>query len=209
MDDFRTLFFENSLQDQECFESRYLMIQSKQDLKEYIAVDNAFMRPNGIKATFTAEYTYFPNQLIRKFLYYLRKQEYYINTAKGNKLKSLLGLYYERKKNRLGILLGIEIGPNCFGKGLSIWHAGNIVVNADARIGEFCTLHGGNCIGNNGKDKTVPHIGSYVDIGFGAIIIGDVKIADGCKIGANSVVNKSVLVKDSVIVGIPGKPVLK
>ena len=183
------------------------MIKSKQDFKEYIAADNNFLRPNGLKSTIIANYASYPNQIIRKYLFYLRKQEYYINTAKGNKLKGLLALYYERKKNRLGLQLGIEIGPNCFGKGLSIWHAGNIVVNTDARIGEFCILHGGNCIGNNGKEKSVPLIGNYVDIGFGAVIIGDVKISDECIIGANAVVNRSFEEEKSIIVGVPAHKV--
>lgn len=179
------------------------MIQSKQDLNEYILEDNNFLRPEGTKAKITANYASYPTEKIRRFLYYLRKQEYYINTAKGNKIKGLLSVYYERKKNRLGMKLGIEIGPNCFGKGLSIWHSGNIVVNVDARIGDYCTLHGGNCIGNNGKDQAAPVIGDHVNIGFGAVVIGDIEIASGCTIGANAVVNKSVKTEGSVIAGVP------
>ena len=181
------------------------MIKSRSELKEYISADNNFLRPVGVKSTIIANYINYPNQLIRRYLYYLRHQEYYINTAKGNKLKGFLGLYYERRKNRLGMRLGIEIGPNCFGKGLSIWHAGNIVVNEDARIGEYCTLHGGNCIGNNGKDPAVPEIGDNVDIGYGAVVIGGITIAEGCVIGANAVVTKSVTEKGSRIVGVPGR----
>ena len=181
------------------------MITSRRELKEYIAADNNFLRPNSIKSILIANFVSYPNQMIRKYLFYLRKQEYYINTAKGNKLKSLLGLYYERRKNRLGLHLGIEIGPNCFEKGLSIWHAGSIIVNEDVKIGGNCTLHGGNCIGNNGKTKAVPCIGNNVDIGYGAVVIGDIIIADNVVIGANTVVNKSVLIPGSVVVGIPGK----
>ena len=182
-----------------------MMIESKKDLIEYIEADNHFLILEGIKARFVANYAQYPTQVLKKYLYYLRKQEYYINTANGNKPKGLLGLFYERRKNRLGIKLGIEIGPNCFGKGLSIWHIGSIIVNADAKIGENCTLHGGNCIGNNGKDNAVPRIGNNVDIGYGAVVIGDIEIADNVTIGANAVVNKSVLVSGSVVVGVPGK----
>lgn len=38
-----------------------------------------------------------------------------------------------------------------------------------------------------------PIIGNNVEVGFGAVIIGKVKIADGIKIGANSVVTNSFL----------------
>ena len=181
------------------------MIQSKKDLKEYMAADNNFFFAKGSKARLVSSLAKYPMQSLKNYLYYLRMQEYYINTAHGSKLKGLLGLFYERRKNSLGAKLGIEIGPNCFGKGLSIWHYGCIIVNADARIGENCILHGGNCIGNNGKDSKAPRIGNKVDIGFGAVVIGDIEIADDVTIGANAVVNKSILQSGSVVVGIPGK----
>ena len=78
-------------------------------------------------------------------------------------------------------------------------------VNSGAKIGENCTLHGGNCIGNTGKNQAVPRIGNDVDIGFGAVIIGDIEIADGVVIGANAVVNRSVTEPGSVVIGVPGK----
>ena len=180
-----------------------MMILSKRDLKEYISEDNSFLRPKDAKSIIVDRFACYPTESIRRFLYYLRKQEYFINTANGNKIKGILGLYYERRKNKLGRKLGIEIGPNCFGKGLSIWHSGNIVVNSDARIGDYCTLHGGNCIGNNGITQDAPCIGDKVNIGFGAIIIGGVTIADEIIIGANAVVNKSFEEIGSVLVGIP------
>ena len=48
-------------------------------------------------------------------------------------------------------------------------------------------MHGDNCIGNNGKDDECPIIGSHVDIGVGAKILGGVHIADNCTIGAGAV----------------------
>lgn len=182
-----------------------MMIQSKTDLREFISADNSFSRKRGIKAAIIAGFVSYSTESIRKYLKLLRKQEYYINTARGSKSKGFLGLYYERRKNILGRKLGIEIEANCFGKGLTIWHAGNIVVNAAARIGDNCTLHGGNCIGNTGKDQAVPRIGNNVDIGFGAVIIGGIVVADDVVIGANAVVNRSVLTPGSVVVGVPGK----
>lgn len=185
------------------------MIASKDDLKCYIAADNHFLLPGNLKSKMIADFASYPTQSLKRYLYYLRKQEYYINTAKGNKLKGFLGVFYERKKNRLGIRLGIEIGPNCFGKGLSIWHIGSIIVNSNARIGENCTLHGANCIGNNGKTQVAPRIGNNVDIGYGAVVIGDIEIADNVKIGANAVVTKSVTESGCTVVGIPAKVISK
>ena len=42
-------------------------------------------------------------------------------------------------------------------------------------------------------------------IGPGAVLFGEITIADGCYIGANAVVNKSFTEPNSVIVGIPAK----
>ena len=180
------------------------MIRSRTDLSEYLSSDQDYLRPETGKQKLLATFVKYPTAEIRRYLKYLRKQEYYVNTANGNKFKGLLGIFFERKKNRLGNRLGIEIDVNCFGKGLTIFHLGSVVVNSKAVIGENCRLHGANCIGNNGKTQGVPRIGNNVDIGFGAVVIGDIEIADNVVIGANAVVNKSVLIPGSVVVGVPG-----
>lgn len=41
--------------------------------------------------------------------------------------------------------------------------------------------------------KKAPKIGDNVYIGPGAVLFGDIEIADNCWIGANAVVNKSFL----------------
>ena len=182
------------------------MITSKYELREYIAADNAWYQPRGLKEKLVAVIARYPQWRLKRFLYFLRKQEYYINTAGGNKLKGLLGIYYERRKNVLGEKLCIEIHPNCFGKGLQIYHAG-IMVNHAVRAGENCILHGGNCIGNNGTADIVPQLGSNVDIGYGATLIGDIRIADDCIIGANALVNRSFEEPGSKIVGVPARKI--
>ncbi|MBT0889312.1 hypothetical protein KJR38_03095 [Streptococcus lutetiensis] len=55
----------------------------------------------------------------------------------------------------------------------------------------------------------MPVIGNNVDIGVGAKIIGNVTIADGIKIGANAVVNKSFYEEGITIVGVPARKVVK
>ncbi len=183
------------------------MIQSKQDLKDYIREDNSWYAVASARGKVIARTAHYPGMQFCKYLVYLRKQEYYINTARGNKVKGLLGLIYEGKKNKLGEKLGIEIPPNCFGKGLQIFHA-NIVVNSAVRAGDHCSLHGGNCIGNNGIADVNPTLGNNVDIGYGAVLIGDIRIADDCVIGANAVVNHSFTEKGSRIVGVPAHKIL-
>lgn len=63
-----------------------------------------------------------------------------------------------------------------------------------------------NISANQGSLKA-PIIGDNVYIGPGAVLFGEITIADGCYIGANAVVNKSFTEPNSVIVGIPAKTI--
>lgn len=182
------------------------MIKSKEELKEYIASDNTYFRDKPKKARFWMSAVNDPESQISKFTEFLRKEEYYANTnLKKGKLKILLRLYYQRRKNTYGNRLGILMDTNCFGKGLTIYHHGSIIVNPGAKIGSGCKLHGNNCIGNDGQSSGVPEIGDNVDIGFGASIIGDIKIANNIKIGAGAVVTKSFLEENITLVGVPAR----
>lgn len=145
--------------------------------------------------------------IIWKYQKLLRREEYY--AQKNNFVFKILSAFYRRRKNRLGWKLGFTIHKNVFGPGLRIWHYGNIVVNAEARVGENCTLHGDNCIGNNGLGGGSPKIGNNVDIGVGAKIIGDITIASNVIIGAGAVVNKSITEENVVVAGVPAKIVKK
>lgn len=183
------------------------MIKSKADLKKYIEQDNGYLhnesfasRKAYMKRSKDAEY------YIGEFLVCLRKQEYYQNMNASFKSK-LFGLFYERRKNKIGNILGFYIQVNCFDEGLTIYHHGSIIVNPNAKIGKNCRLHGNNCIGNNGVTEECPEIGNNVDIGFGAVVIGNVKISDNIKIGANAVVNKSFIEPGITIAGVPAKRV--
>ena len=84
---------------------------------------------------------------------------------------------------------GISLPKNCtIGKGLRIWHFGCIFVNADAVIGENCTLRQGVTIGNRHEDGGSPILGDEVDLGAYAQILGDVRVGNRCRIGAMAVV---------------------
>src|SRR5699024_4182549 len=114
---------------------------------------------------------------IRKYLILLRKQEYHINNVYNNKLHLLMYFFYTARKNRLGNKINLNVHENCLGKGVTIYHT-DIVINFGSFIGDYSKLHGSNCIGNNGINDKAPQIGSFVDIGYGAILIGNIKIAD-------------------------------
>lgn len=106
---------------------------------------------------------------------------------------------------------GIEIHPGAkIGRRLFIDHGMGIVIGETATIGNDCTIYHGVTLGGTGKDKKKRHpdLGDNVLVGCGAKILGPIKIGDNVKIGANSVVLKDVQ-KNTTIVGIPGKEILK
>ncbi len=113
-------------------------------------------------------------------------------------------MYYKWLHHHQGIKYNIQIPPNVFGAGLRINHIGTIIVNNNAKIGEWCDLHACVNIGQD-VDGEAPIIGNDVYIGPGAKIYGAIEIGDNTMIGANAVVNKSFTQNDVVIVGVPGK----
>lgn len=128
---------------------------------------------------------------------------------KSNLYDKIKKLYYQRKKNKLGLLFGYEIGSKNIGPGLCLYHNGPIVINGNSIIGNNCSLHGDNCIGNDGIDDNCPIIGNNVEIGVGAKIIGKVVIEDDVIIGAGCVVVSDIKEKGSVVVGVPGSIIKK
>lgn len=156
--------------------------------------------PGGVKEWFFPR----PNQL---FIKALRQYEYHFNT-KGTWHK-ILSVYYYKKYLSLSLKTGISIPKNTCDKGLTLYHYGSIVVNAACEIGRNCCIMNNVNIGANQGSLKAPKIGNDVYIGPGAVIFGDIEIADGCYIGANAVVNKSVLEPNSVIAGIPAKVLKK
>lgn len=183
------------------------MIQTKQDLRRFLSTERSAYLYGGRLDTFIAYLTDDPRAQIWRFQKRLRVCEYRYSNRHRTPLHYAMFLWARRRKNLLGSRLGIEISENIFDEGLRLYHYGNIVVNGDARIGKNCVLHGANCIGNAAKDFAAPHLGDDIDIGVGASIIGGVTIADGTIIGAGAVVTRSVLHKNTTVVGIPAKPI--
>ena len=184
------------------------MIKSKEDLKKFLELDNvSLFGENRESKEKYMKRVKDPRYWISVYLTYLCKEEFYKNQDAQNYYTKLLSLIYERKRNKLGEKLGFCMEENCFEEGLSIEHCGNIVINPKARIGKHCRLHGNNCIGNNGFIDEAPTIGNNVDIGFGAVVIGNIHIADNIKIGANAVVNKSFYEQGITIAGVPARRV--
>lgn len=132
-----------------------------------------------------------------KYLITLRKLEYRMNKSHKNVFDKIAYAYYKLLHHRQSINWGIQIPPNTFGPGLTIFHVGSIIVNKHAEIGSGCHLY--NCV-NIAQDCK---IGENVYIAPGVKILPGVEIADNIRIGANAVVNKSFTEKGITIAGVP------
>lgn len=180
-------------------------INNKKRLKEVLIIEkNIYLAKEGLlEKILTQDISVY----IYRYVKLLRKTEYYHNVQGA--WHKLMYILYRRRKNRLGMKLGIEIWDNTFDEGLTIYHAGNIVINGMSKIGKNCKLHGSNCIGNDGKSLAAPVIGDNVRIGVGAKVIGDVHIADDIIIAAGAVVIDSCDIKGATLAGVPAKVVKK
>jgi serine O-acetyltransferase len=108
-------------------------------------------------------------------------------------------------------LTGIEIHPGAqIGRRLFIDHGMGVVIGETSIVGDDVTLYQGVTLGGTGKEKGKRHptIRDNVVIGTGARILGNITIGYNCRVGAGSVVLRSVA-DNSTIVGVPGHPVLR
>jgi serine O-acetyltransferase len=104
---------------------------------------------------------------------------------------------------------GIEIHPGArIGRRFFIDHGMGVVIGETAEIGDDGLLYQGVTLGGTGneKGKRHPTLGHHVVVGAGAKVLGNIRIGDNVKIGAGSVVVKSVP-DNSTVVGIPGRVV--
>ena len=180
---------------------------NKLELKEIILEEkNMYVRSNYYSKKFAHQKRY----MIWKYLSYFRKAQYYKEKVENEfGLKKLYARIkyklYVRQKNIYGEKCGVEIANDCkLGRRLDIWHGG-VVINAD--IGDDCIIRGNNVLGNKGlvKFDGMPTLGNGVDVGVGAVLLGNLLIADRCEIGANAVVTKSFTEPGTIIVGVPGR----
>lgn len=179
------------------------MIKTKSELAYFLEADRIALGRRK-KDLLTKITNFFSPDYVWMFQIALRELEYMHNNNKSIFVKYLT----LRKFNKLSIKLGFSIPINVFGPGLSIAHYGTIIINTGAKIGANCRLHACVNIGTEaGFADKAPTIGNYVYIGPGAKIFGDITIADGVMIGANSVVNKTFNEPNIIIAGVPAKKI--
>lgn len=172
------------------------MIQTKEQLKDYLSQDAAACYRKSIK-------THGLRDELWKFQRAMRIAEYYANRSEESIIYKPAAVISRQRFAHLSVKLGFSIPYKNVGKGFSIAHYGLLVINGNTLIGENCRIQEGVCIGaTNGSDKA-PRIGNNVFIGSGAKIIGDIEIADDVAIGAGAVVLKSITEPGTTWAGVP------
>lgn len=109
------------------------------------------------------------------------------------------------------IFTAIDIHPGArIGPGFFIDHGVGVVIGETAEVGADVTLYHGVTLGGTSleRGKRHPTLGDRVVVGAGAKLLGAIVIGEDSRIGANSVVVKSVP-PNSVVVGVPGRTVIR
>ena len=104
---------------------------------------------------------------------------------------------------------GIEIHPGArIGRRFLIDHGIGVVIGETAEIGDDVLMYQGVVLGGTSleKRKRHPTIKNHVVIGAGATLLGAITVGEGSRIGAGSVVIRSVP-PQSTVVGVPGRVV--
>ena len=177
------------------------MIRSRKEYKEYVTADREAL--NLINRKFPLTLLDWP----LRYQLVLRRAEYYTNCKKSIIFKPIV-LFFQLRHRIMGNKCGDTSPLNTCGKGLNLAHLGTIIINSNAKIGEYCRIHADVNIGTAaGASGDAPTIGNNVYIGPGAKLFGKITIADGIAIGANSVVNKSFTTPNITIAGVPAKKI--
>jgi len=131
-------------------------------------------------------------------------------TIGSDMIRKPFSLLYKLFYKIVQILTGIELPCEVpVGANFRIDHFGDIIISGYASFGDNCIVRNGVTVGlKNIEEKAAPQIGSNVNIGAGAKILGDITIGSNVDIGANAVVIASVP-DDSIAVGIPAKIIPK
>ena len=91
------------------------------------------------------------------------------------------------------IITGISLPKSArIGKGLRIYHFGNIFIHNKAVLGDYCILRQGVTIGNRHNNDDVPTLKNNIELGAYAQILGAITLGNHVKVGAMSVVLNNI-----------------
>lgn len=176
-----------------------MIILTKKDLRFYILADrvmNGMPENKSIKERI--QNLLFGGGIIC-YLSAMRHYAYYTNTSRNYiSFRTVMRGYWGYRYKKLAIKLGFSIGHNSLGYGVVIPHYGTIVVNGDARVGNFAVLHTCTCIA--GKKE----IGDFFYLSTGSQITKRITIGNGVTVAAHSLVNHSTG-NNVLLVGAPAE----
>jgi serine O-acetyltransferase len=175
-----------------------MTIRSRADYLYYLEADRIAMgRSKKTPILLVKDPTWYYQRLLRQYEFTINCRTAYYWLP--------LRLWMTYRYLSVKLLLGFQIPPNTIGAGLNLVHTGDILIHDKTRIGTNLTINIGVVIGMGVDEDAVPVIGSHVTIEPGAKIFGAITIADWTHIGANSVVNKSVLEPGMIVAGVPAR----
>jgi serine O-acetyltransferase len=95
------------------------------------------------------------------------------------------------------------------GEGLYISHIGGVHINPQAVLGRNCDVAHRVTIGASAMGRQgAPVLGDDVYIGTGATLVGKIKIGNGAKIAANTLVMTNVP-EGATVMGVPGRVIMR
>lgn len=112
-------------------------------------------------------------------------------------------MLYRHCRNVYGIELPYSV---TLGRGVIIEHQGGIVIHGASVIGEGCIIRQNCTLGIRRIDATTdaPQLGRNVELGAGAVLLGNISVGDGSRVGANAVVLENVPA-NALAVGVPAR----
>lgn len=119
---------------------------------------------------------------------------------------SSLTLIYRFLNKLTQLFFGMKLDYTVkLGRRIKLEHFGGMILGA-REIGNDVILRQNTTLGIRSTDdlNAKPIIGNFVDVGAGAVIVGNISIGDNSIIGANSVVFTNVP-PNSVAIGVPSK----
>jgi serine O-acetyltransferase len=106
-------------------------------------------------------------------------------------------------------LTGIEVHPGAtIGRRFFIDHGMGVVVGETVEIGDDVLMYKGVVLGGTTSERVKRHptVGNGVVLGTDAVLLGNIRVGDGAKIGSGSVVIHDVP-PFATVVGVPGRVV--
>ena len=115
-----------------------------------------------------------------------------------------LALFFQ---NRVSTQFAVDIHPAAkIGRGIMLDHATGVVIGETAVVGNNVSILQSVTLGGTGKEEgdRHPKVGDGVLISAGAKILGNIRIGEGAKVGAGSVVLEEVP-PHTTVAGVPAK----